>query len=575
MVPAEPPEIGKINEVLIMKNMKHALALLLAALLLAGIAPLALAGEPRALTWYGSQVPVVLVGGDGEPLADKDGNEIFRFVDISNALKSSDDGNIKESVMNVIKPLLVQGLLTGNYGPYYDALYTEVAELFSDVLLDENGDPRNGSGISGWRQWYMEDQLSRDVKLSGDGSYHLTDYQFYYDWRLDPLETAEKLHDHIERVKALTGSPQVALVCRCVGANVVFAYIARYGTGSLYSLGMDGVVGLHGSEPMSEAISGKFRVNLPAINRLLVDLQALDMIGDLDPLVESTVALAAASPAVSMTKEALRLTVYQKIVEGATSALALSTFFSCPMYWACVNAEDYDAAMRYVFGGEGSEKRVKYAGLIEKIENYNTQVRQRLPEILNEIKENVPRVCIISKYGYQLAAVSASADMVADQIATVASSSFGATTSKVYETLPESYLAQRMEEGKEAYLSPDEQIDASTCLFPEQTWFAKGARHSNWTWTENDLLYTVVTSEEALKVGDLEVPRFFVEQNNDAGDWQPMTADNCHTEHWSTARDDNAPQGFTARLRAYLRAVSVWLRLVAEKLRALLAPKAD
>ena len=552
-----------------MKTMKRALALLLAAVLLLGMAPLAFAEGVHYHTNWGSKVPVVLIGGDGEPLSDQDGNDIFRFVDISNALKNSDGSNLMTSVMNVVRPLLVNGLLTGNYGPYYDALYREVAELFSDVLLDENGDPRNGSGISQARLAEMEDRMTRDEKLSGDGSYHFDYYQFFYDWRLDPLETADKLHEHIERVKALTGSSQVALVCRSVGANVAYAYIAKYGTDSLYSLGMDGVVGIHGSEPMSEAISGKFRVNLPAINRLLVDLQALDMIGDLDPLVESTLAVAAASPAVAMTKEALRLTIYQKIVEGATSALALSTFFSCPMYWACVNAEDYDEAMRYVFGEAGSEKRVKYAGLIEKIENYNTQVRQRLPELLQEIKENVPRICIISKYGYQLAAVSESADMVADQIDTVCSSSFGATTSKIYETLPESYLAQRIEEGKEKYLSPDGQIDASTCLFPEQTWFAKGARHSNWTWTENDLIYTVVTSEEVLTCDDLDVPRFFVEQNDYAGTWEPMTAENCHTENWSTEKDDNAPQGFLAKLRAYIKAITAWLKLVMERLRSL------
>ena len=558
-----------------MKKMKVMLALLLAFVFLCGIAPLSLAAGERSLTNWGSRVPVVLVGGDGEPLGDQDGHEIFRFVDISNALKSSDGSDLKTSVMNVIKPLLVQGLLTGNYGPYYDALYTEVAELFSDVLLDENGDPRNGSGISQTRLAEMEDHLSRDEKLSGDGSYHFDTYQFFYDWRLDPLETADRLYEHIERVKTLTGSSQVALVCRCVGANVVYAYIAKYGTDSIYSLGMDGVVGLYGCEPMSEAISGKFRVNLPAINRLLADLQALDMIGDLDPLIESTIALAAASPAITMTKEALRLTIYQKIVEGATSALALSTFFSCPMYWACVNADDYDDAMQYVFGDEGSEKRVKYAGLIEKIEGYNTTVRQHMPEILQKIKENVSRVCVISKYGYQLAAVSESADMVADQIATVRSSSFGATTSKVYETLPESYLAAQTEKGLAEYLSPDDQIDASTCLFPEQTWFTKGARHSNWTWTENDLLYTVVTSDEVLTTDDLVVPRFFVQQNDYAGTWEPMTAENCHTENWSTEKDDNAPAGFAAKLRAYFRAVSAWIRLVVEKLRSLLAPSAD
>ena len=78
-----------------------------------------------------------------------------------------------------------------------------------------------------------------------------------------------------------------------------------------------------------------------------------------------------------------------------------------------------------------------------------------------------------------------------------------------------------------------------------------------------------------LTCDDMDVPRFFVEQNDEAGTWEPMTAENCHTENWSTDRDDNAPMGFMAKIRAYFKAVSAWLRLVMEKLRSLIVPKAD
>ena len=73
-----------------MKTMKHVLAFLLAALMLCGLAAPACAEGGHYHTNWGSKVPVVLVGGDGVPLADQDGNEICRFVDISNTFKSSD-----------------------------------------------------------------------------------------------------------------------------------------------------------------------------------------------------------------------------------------------------------------------------------------------------------------------------------------------------------------------------------------------------------------------------------------------------------------------------------------------------
>ncbi|MBQ6065349.1 MAG: hypothetical protein IJK89_00880 [Clostridia bacterium] len=71
-----------------MKKMKGVLALLLAFIFLCGIAPMSLAAEERSLTNWGSRVPVVLVGGDGEPLADQDGNEIFRFEPSPSSLKA-------------------------------------------------------------------------------------------------------------------------------------------------------------------------------------------------------------------------------------------------------------------------------------------------------------------------------------------------------------------------------------------------------------------------------------------------------------------------------------------------------
>ena len=47
-----------------------------------------------------------------------------------------------------------------------------------------------------------------------------------------------------------------------------------------------------------------------------------------------------------------------------------------------MRGEDYESAKYYIFGEEGSEKRKEYAGLIAKLDNYDREVRQRVPELL-------------------------------------------------------------------------------------------------------------------------------------------------------------------------------------------------
>ena len=505
-------------------------------------------GRPHA-----SQVPIILVGGDGTALQDENGNEIFRFINF--ASRDTDSEELKQSVLNVVKPLLVQGLLTNNFEPYYEALYTEIAELASDVLLDENGNPRNGTGVSPEYRERMENDIHNDYG-AWQGHYNLHNYEFWYDWRLDPLETADGLNTYIEGVKAATHHDKVILAAHCVGGAVVLAYIAKYGTDSIYGVGMDGVTSF-GSEPLSQSISGKFKLDGASVNRLLYDLQALDFI-DLDPFINETVDLAVRSGLFDTAKNSFKLMLYYRIVQGVTSALALSTFYTCPMYWSAVRAEDYEDALYYVFGPEGSEKRQKYAGLIEKIQAYHDQVTVKIPELMQSVKDAGANLCIIAKYGWQMIPTGEGCNVVGDQILSVNYASLGATGSKVYGTLDDAYIAQRVKEGKGKYISPDLQIDASTCQFPDNTWFVKGPRHSNWTGLEDGLLCTVLSADRQLTAADLSTTQFIV-VDNDTGEWAPMTEENCNTYHWDASTDPSAKLSFIDRVKAYFKSLRTWL----------------
>lgn len=499
-----------------------------------------------------SQIPVILISGDGDSIYDAQGNEVFRFSKIVSMLTSIDGEAAKESALNVVQPMLLEGLLRDDWDNFYAVLEKEITEIFAKCRLDENGEVSDGSGISQERKDYMANARVTDAK-QGKGYYGLYDYRFWYDWRLDPLVIADEFNAYIKDIKKATGAPKVAIVTRCLGTSVVMAYIAKYGLEDIHGIGFNGSVA-NGAEILSETISGKFRVDGKAVSRLLKDVDALGWL-DIDEFITSTVDLAVNSGIVDGAIGVTEAILYNKLVEGMTSALALSTFFTWPSYWSAVTTEDYDDAIHYVFGPEGSEKRTQYAGLIAKLDNYNEVVRKNVPELFKSIKQSGANVGVISKYGYQIVPVIESSDAVADQFASVTRSSFGATTSKVHNTLSDEYIVQRVTEGKGKYISPDKQIDASTCIYPDYTWFTKGSSHSNWSLCENNLMHIVATADRQLTVDDFEYTQFMV-FNKETGLMEPMTKDNNDTTNWP----DEEPTTILGKIKLFFETLKDWFR---------------
>lgn len=522
-----------------------------------------------------SQIPIIRISGDGEALYNADGEKIFHYKDLADAFSGSseeggeaeedDNSSLYESIANVLMPFFVDGVMLNNWEPYYENLQKEISELFGDSILDENGNPVNGTGISDARKAEMEYDITHDMKEI-NGFYSLNDYYFRYDWRLDPTETADLFHEYIQGIKTATNSEKVSIVASCLGTSVVVSYIAKYGMDDIHGVGFDGTV-CNGAEILSQTISGKFNVDANAINRLLKDSSYLGWF-NVDEFIIATIDLLEKNGTIGTLTQAVKDLIYYKVVEGVTSALALSTFYTWPNYWSAVSAEDYDTALNYVFGKEGSEKRTKYAGLIEKIENYNTLVRKNMNEVMLSIKRSGANVGIISKYGYQIIPICEAADAVADQFASVAKSSFGATTSTIYDTLSDEYIAEKEAKGLGKYISPDKQIDASTCLYPDYTWFVKGATHSNWTSYEMKILYDVVSADRQLTVDDFEYTQFFVyDTKTDTA--EAMNEENCDTYVWEADSEVDKPITAMGKLTALLNSFIVWIKLLVEKLSAL------
>ena len=542
--------------------MKKFMSVLLALILTLSCTVTAFAGIDYNSTR--SQIPVIRISGDGDPLYNSEGEKIMHFRGLleKNEDEEEDNSGIYQSIANVLLPFLIEGIAFDKWDNYYNNLQKEIGELFGEALLDNNGEPISGTGLPQKRLDEMEYNKKTD-KGAARGFYTAGDYWFRYDWRLDPLYTADLFDEYVQCIKKSTNSPKVAIIATCLGTNVVTAYIAKYGTDDIHGITFDGGVA-YGSEVLSETISGKFKLDGKAIERVLVDCANYGLF-DVGSFVLATVDLLTVSGALDAVKGVTKEYIYYKVIEGVTSALALSTFFTWPNYWATVTAEDYETAIEYVFGEEGSEKRKEYAGLIEKLDNYDKLVRQNIPEIMKSIKDNGVNLGIIAKYGSQMIPVCESSEMISDQIASVYRASYGATTSTVYEPLPEEYIAQRIDEGFGKYISPDKQIDASTCMFPDNTWFYKGATHSDWTDYELKILYDVATADRQLTVDDFEWGQFIV-YDNDTDTAYKMDENNCHTEAWEADKQEDKPSSPYAKLFVFIKSIINWFRLLLEML---------
>ena len=541
--------------------MKKILSVLLSVLLVFGIASPALAGVDANESH--SQIPVIRISGDGEALYDQEGNKIFHYKDVAKLLKSDGENESKnselyKSMAQTLLPALAKGLATDNWDDLYAGLETEISKIFANSLLDENGNVTNGSGLSQRRKDEMENKRNNSQK-GAKGFFAWEDYWFHYDWRLDPMETADEFHTFVQDIKRTTGCEKVGVAATCLGTNIVMAYVAKYGAKDIQGIAMDGSV-VGGAEILSDVICAKFDVDPPALMRVLRDVEGLGMFS-LDEFLSATIDMLVQTGLLEGIISTTENIFYDKLVEGVTSALALSTFYTWPNYWACVTPEDYESAKYYVFGAEGSEKRIKYAGLIEKLDRYDREVRQQVPELLQKIKDDGANLGIISKYGFQMIPITSTSDAISDQFASVTRSSFGATTSNVYETLSDEYIAQRTAEGKGKYISPDKLIDASTCLYPDYTWFIKGSSHSNWTSYEMKIMLEVASADRQLTVDDFPYTQFMVYDK--ATDFlSPMTEENCNTENWDAAPEIYKPDSLIDRIKVAFNAMMVWTKLL-------------
>lgn len=510
--------------------MKKIIAIILSFILVfAGVIPSFAFDENN-----GTSVPVIIISGHGTPIVYNYGENSFGLSNIMELVTDAygDFSKAVDAYVDITKPFILKGILHNDWQEYYDVMFEKVANAFEPVLLDGNGNPKPGTGVDPKKQDYMNYASVPGFGRLKNGQYGKDIYYFYYDWRLDAYEIADRLNDYIETVKTSTGKDKVGILSRCLGTNVVMAYIAKYGTDSLKGVGFDVAVS-NGSEFVDGLLTGKFNIDGYGLARYVSNSGVIkgEYAAAYDFGSSIIASLEAAGVFNGITNSAKKL-FYSKIQYGIISALGLSTVMTFPGYWGMVSYENFNDAVNYVFGTEGSSKRTEYAGLLEKITYYNETVKKNTYEIMSELKNNGVNVAIVAKYGVQSVPFTENFNMIGDEYSSIKKSSYGATTSVINETLSDEYIVSRTEQGFAKYISPDKQIDASTCILPDNTWFLKGNLHGNYLTEENELLYSVIDAPRQLTVDDFEYSQFVMcDMKTDS--MRKMTEQDCG-EYWHT-----------------------------------------
>ena len=466
-----------------------------------------------------TETPVVHVVGSGDVIKrdNADGTQDILYP------PQLGDGFIEEAA-GALLPVFKDAFLTQEWSEFCDVLLDTLIPVFSPMALDNNGEASDGSYVA----WSYD--LNRiKSNINPDGSYRTNGFEFHYDWRLDPLKTAETLHKYIEDVLYVTGANEVALYGRCLGSNVVAAYMYKY-DGEYVSEVIHYASAVYGATQCSKAFTGELRLHKDGLDRFAYDIEYLgvaiddvylELIQAIVRMLHETYGLDIAVWAVNNVLKDIYLEIFPEFMRA--------TYGTLPSYWSMVSLGDYNKAMDTVFYGVD---KADYAGLIEKVERYRNYVQLPFGERSMEQAERGIEFSNIVKYGIQSIPVTDNSDDLSDGLCTVNESSFGATCTLVEETFTQDYINKAKENGTFKYISPDNQIDASTCLSPDTTWFVKNLFHMTFPESVNCLVADIVNNDGYTVNSSEEYPQYLVFESEN-GELLPMNAENQYTtQRW-------------------------------------------
>ncbi len=394
---------------------------------------------------------------------------------------------IATAVVKNIAGLLIS-ILTRN-GDFFTSTMTDlVDDLFGDFVCDSNGVPNSDTGK----------KKQSDTQLKSGYGYENA-YEFVYDWRIDMREIAEDLDEYIDFVLDLTGSDKVGLVAHSMGNCVLSTYVyehynsfsqkekSKIDSAVLVAGAMDGV------GTCEDPFSGNMSIESHSFMRFMRDaLSTNSTLQAVYYILEMLYSLNYIDPVTEFAD-----TLVNDFIQDGFNEVLSQTLCSIPGFFTLMSNERYQEAKEWIFNT--GEKKEKYSRVIEISDYYHNTVQANNESNVQSLIDGGTKVGIIAQYGFTFVPITCDNERMSDTVISTQKASFGATCSSVDGTLGENYTQKNECCGKN-HISPDNQIDASTCAFPEITWFGKGISHEPDFEFIGELSNMIIYSEKQIDV---------------------------------------------------------------------------
>ncbi len=405
---------------------------------------------------------------------------------------------IKEILGSFIGGCINYGVTKKDYNAFADKFYPVVNKYVEPIGYNPDGTPVDATvgikqnekpmseytdeekaGLSVFAQAYAEEFGEENV------------YNFSYDWRQSPVDVAEELDKYIQTIQDDLGVKKVNVVAHSMGANAVLAYLYGFGSKSINNLVF--------SAPawQGTSLAGNIAINNIEFDMFTVENYLVQMAN-----VSATTHITAFIISYIATYDGLSKEYFgdiNKAVAGILPRLYTDTVIpyiaGMPGFWSLIPAEDYEAGKEFLFGDSID------AALEAKIDEYN-KIQKNAKTIIENAMDDGMNFGIVVGYNCQMIPISDEYEQ-SDTIIDVKYASGGATCSKYLQAFDDwtNIYSQAIKDGHN-HVSWDSKVDASTCMFPEQTWFYKNLQHNghNMDYGTTDIVIWLLSAEEQYDV---------------------------------------------------------------------------
>lgn len=450
--------------------MKKAVSFLLAMIMLFAVPTAAFADSEHCEC---EKTPVVMVYGFGKDLFTEDGTALsIGAKEILCALPSIGGS--------------IAALSAGNHELFRNLLSNGLETLLGVFACNDDGTPKTAA-VS------YTTPTSADIHRQYDGSEKNGKYIFGYDWRLDPVDNADALAEYIEQVKTITRHDKVVLCAHSEGTCVAAAYITNYGSENIekavfLSGAFQGITLVGEMFTKGITVDGKADAFELFIETFLGGNSTGDLVSSLIGVLNDAFILDLLLCLVNNLLEADLDALYDECLTELVTTM--------PGVWSFVPDEYYESAKAVLY----SDADGKYDELVKTIDGYHYGVQCDLGKTLKSEQEKGLAVCVCMGYGIAPIPVYENSVDQTDMLIDTKYGSLGATCAPVSEVLKDSG-------GK--YLSADLLIDASSCAFPDSTWFVRRQDHNDFCEAYNALIHYLIAFDGQPTVwSSSEYPQF-------------------------------------------------------------------